>query len=147
MPSGAASSSSAANRPVAEDLPEDVAAQVHDNLEAIRATMAHGNLETHTFFQLKALGGQWSIKQGKKLTTDFQSIAKDKSVAEWCSLTHFPARKSFSTNAYGHESARRLAEEVVRRGDFFYGSWIDAGSPIPFDFNPLVADYTVADEF
>ena len=34
-----------------------------------------------------------------------------------------------------------LAEEVVRRGDYFFGAWIEAGSPVPYDYNPLVPGY------
>ena len=97
-------------------------------------------MEDRSYCKLKPLGGEWSIRQGKKLTTDFQSIAKDKSVAKWCENTLFPARKSFSTSFYGHISARMLAEEVVRRGDYF-GSWIEAGFPVPYDYYPLVPGY------
>ena len=108
---------------------------------AIRAEVGEGNQETRSFFNLKALGGPWSVKQGKALTTDFQSIAKDKSIATWCANTLFPERKSFSTNHYGHLNARMLAEEVGRRGDYFYGAWEADECAVPYDYNPLVAGY------
>ena len=44
-------------------------------------------------------------------------------------------------------NARMLAEEVVRRGDFFFGQWVDAGSPALFDFSPLVATYRLSPEW
>jgi len=148
QPGGAPSSSSgqASSRPEAEELAADVVAKVCGDLEAIRAEVAEGNLEVRTF-NLKALGGIWFVKQGKTLTTDFQSIAKDKSIATWCEKTLFPERKSFSTNRYGHHNARMLAEEVVRRGDYFLGAWVDAGSPLPYDFQPLVPAYRAPAEF
>ena len=40
-----------------------------------------------------------------------------------------------------------LAEEVVRRGDYFFGAWLDAGSPVPYDYNPLVPAYRAPAEF
>ena len=79
------------------------------------------------------------MKLFKKLTTDFGSYAKDKSIAKWCALTNFPERKSFAVNRYGMANSRMLAEEVVRRGDLFLGAWVDAGSPSAYDFHPLVA--------
>ena len=86
LPSGASSSSTGqgSSRPEAQELPEDVVAQVHQNLEAIRAEVAEGNMEDRCYFKLKTLGGEWSIRQGKRLTTDFQPIAKDKSAAKCC---------------------------------------------------------------
>ena len=143
QPSGASSSSrgQGSSRPEAEELPEDIVARVHDNIAAIRAAVGEDNHETRSFFNLKALGGPWSVKQGKALTTDFQSIAKDKSIATWCANTLFPERKSFSTNHYGHLNARMLAEEVGRRGDYFYGAWEADECAVPYDYNPLVAGY------
>ena len=38
-------------------------------------------------------------------------------------------------------NSRLLAEEVVRRGDYFFGAWVDAGLPAPYDFDPLVSAY------
>ena len=100
LPSGASSSSTGhgSSRPEAQELPEDVFAQLHEHLEAIRAEVAQGNMEDRSYFNLKALGGDWSILQGKKHANNVQSLAKDKSVAKWCKNTFFPANKSFSTN-------------------------------------------------
>ena len=44
-------------------------------------------------------------------------------------------------------NARMLAEEVVRRGDLFFGQWVDAGSPDAFDFNPFVPTYRSSAEW
>ena len=78
----------------------------------------------------------------KKLTTDFGSYAKDKSIAKWCDKTGLPASKSFSVSEYGFENARNFAEEVIRRGDYFRGAWNDAGSAVSFYFSDLRARYT-----
>ena len=149
LPSGASSSSTGqgSSRLEAEELPEDIVAKVNENLEAIRAEVAEGNLDDRLFFNLRALGGEWSVKQGRKLTTDFQSVAKDTSIATWCEKTLFPERKSFSTNYYGHLNSRMLAEEVVRRGEYFFGAWLGAGSPAPYDYNPLVPAYRSPAEY
>ena len=122
-------------------------ANANENLEAIRADVAEGNIEVRSFFNLKALGGTWSVKQGKTLNTDFQSSAKDKSIAKWWETTLFPERKSFSTNRYGHLNSLMLAEEVVRRGDYLFGAWLDEGSPVPYAYNPLVPAYRAPAEF
>jgi hypothetical protein len=150
LPGGASSSSSTgqgSSRHVVMEIPEDLVASVNDNIEAIRAEVAQGNVELRSYFNLKALGGTWSIEQGKAITTDFQSIAKDKSIAKWCEKTLFPERKSFSTRLYGHLNARMLAEEVLRRGKYFFGAWVDAGSEVPYDYNPLVAGYRSSVEY
>ena len=39
------------------------------------------------------------------------------------------------------EHARRLAEEVCRRGNFFIKGWTDAGSPQGFRFGTIKAAY------
>ena len=44
-------------------------------------------------------------------------------------------------------NSRMLAEEVVRRGDFFFGAWVDAGSPESYDFHPLAAAYRSTAEY
>ena len=151
LPSGASSSSSGGQeqqQPQPEALPEDVVAQVALNLEAIRAEVAASNAGGDaSFFKMRVLGGPWSVALKKTLTTDFGSYAKDKSIALWCQKVQFPERKSFSVNRYGFSNARVLAEEVVRRGDYFLGGWVDAGSPVPFDFTALAVAYEPIDEF
>ena len=117
-------------------------------MEALRAEVAASNVGGDaSFFKLRVLGGQWSVKLKKKLTTDFGSYAQDKSVAKWCEQTKFPERKSFAVNRYGLGNARVLAEEVVRRGDHFMAGWVDAGSPVPFDFSALAASYRTTAEY
>ena len=143
----ASSSSTQQQQPQPEDLPEDIVVQMNADLELIRAEVAEGHAGAGSFFRLKALGGEWSVKLFKKLTTDFGSYAKDKSIAKWCALTNFPERKSFAVNRYGMANSRMLAEEVVRRGDFFLGAWVDAGSPSAYDFHPLVAAYRSTAEY
>ena len=96
---------------------------------------------------MRVLGGLWSVKLQKTLTTDFGSYAKDKSIASWCEKAQFPERKSFSVNRYGFSNARVLAEEVVRRGDYFLAGWVDAGSPVPFDFTELGVAYQPPAEY
>ena len=123
-------------------------AAVSMDLEAIRAEVAASNTGgADSFFKLRVLGGEWSVKQGKTLTTDFGSYAKDKSVEKWCDMTRFPERKSFAVRRYGLSNARRLAEEVMRRGDYFLGGWVDAGSPVPFDFMDLAEGYKMSDVY
>lgn len=149
LPSGASSSSagSGGDGHGQAELAEDIVAQVHANLEALRAEVNEANQETRSYFDLKALGGVWSVHRSKRITSDFQSMAKDKSIAGWCEKTTFPARKSYSTNLYGPQNARMLAEEVVRRGDYFFSAWIEAGSPVPFDCFPLALGYKSTSEY
>ena len=117
-------------------------------MEEIRAEVAASNAGGDaSFFKMRVLGGLWSVQLQKTLTTDFGSYAKDKSIALWCQKVQFPERKSFSVNRYGFSNARVLAEEVVRRGDYFLGGWVDAGSPVPFDFTALAVAYEPIDEF
>ena len=143
----ASSSSTQQQQPQPEDLPEHIVVQMNADLELIRAEVAEGHAGAGSFFRLKALGGEWSVKLFKKLTTDLGSYAKDKSIAKWCALTNFPERKSFAVNRYGMANSRMLAEEVVRRGDFVLGAWVDAGSPSAYDFHPLVAAYRSTAEY
>ena len=63
-------------------------------MELIRAEVAEGHEGAGSFFRLKALGGEWSAKLFKKLTTDFGSRAKVKSIAKLCEKTQFLERKS-----------------------------------------------------
>ena len=83
----------------------------------------------------------------KNITTDLGSYAKDKSIAKWCDKTRFLASTSFLVNKYGFANARYFAEEVIRRGDYFLGAWIAAGSTVPFDFSDLRAGYTSPPEY
>ena len=149
LPRGASSSSagSGGDGHGQAELAEDIVAQVHANLEALRAEVNEANQETRSYFALKALGGVWSVHRSKRITSDFQSMAKDKSIAGWCEKTTFPARKSYSTNLYGPQNARMLAEEVVRRGEYFFSAWIEAGSPVPFDSFPLALGYKSTSEY
>ena len=150
--SGASASSSSSGQQQqqqehAEELPEDVVARVNAELAAIRAEVADAPDEAQCYFRLRALGGKWSVKLKGKLTTDFGSYAKDKSVAKWCQVTQFPERKSFAVNKFGMTDSRMLAEETVRRGDFIFCGWAEAGSPVPFDFSPLAQAYLPSEEY
>ena len=144
---GSAGAAGAEPPPTPQEIPEDLVAQVNDDLAAIRAEVAAGNKEGTAYFKLRALGGLWSQKLFKKLTTDFGSYAIDKSVEKWCDQTGFPARKSFSTNKLGHANARMLAEEVVRRGDHFFTAWVEADCVLPFDFTAAAAVYSPPPEY
>ena len=146
VPGGASSSSSSTGgqgqQQEEEALAEDVVAAVNMSLEAQRAEVAASNRDGgDSHFKLRVLGGEWSVRLKKTITTDFGSYAKDKSVVRWCDLTGFPERKSFAVNRYGLHNARVLAEEVVRRGDHFFDGWVQEGSPAPFDFSALAASY------
>ena len=130
-----------------EDLPEDVLATVNDELAALRAEVSEATGSSANLFRLRVLGGAWSVRLRKKLTTDFGCYAKGKSVSQWCERTRFPERKSYAVNKYGMINAWRLAEEMVRRGDYFFSGWVDAGSPVPFDFTPLAQKYRPDEEY
>jgi hypothetical protein len=144
---GAAGVAGAEPPPTPPEMPEDIAAHVLDELELIRAEVAAGQHEGLSYFRLRALGGQWSVKLKKTLTTDFGSYAKDKSVAKWCDKTGFPERKSFATNRYGNANARMLAEEVQRRGNHFFSAWVAADCIVPFDFTAAAAVYSAPQEY
>ena len=87
------------------------------------------------------------MKLFKKLTTDIGSYAKDKSIAKLCEKTRNLERKSFAVNRYGMANSRMLAEDVIQRGDLFFGAWVDAGSPESYDFHPLVSAYRSTAEY
>ena len=81
---------------------------------------------------LRAVGGEWSVRLFKKLTTVFGCYAKDQSIAKSCDKTGFPERKSYAVTRYGFANACILVEEVKRGGDYFMAGWINAGSALPF---------------
>ena len=65
-------------------------ANVNQNIEAIRAEVAAGNVEDRSFFNLKALGGEWSIKQGKKLTDVLQDVPSVQDRSHWRAANEEP---------------------------------------------------------
>ena len=147
-PSGSSSSSGQQRQQQEpEELPEDVVANVNEQLLAIRAEVSEATGNAASYFRLRALGGQWSVLQVKTLTTGFGSYAKDKSVALWCEKTRFPVQKTFAVKKFGMTNSRRLAEEVVRRGDYFFCGWVEAGSAVPFDFRPLAQAYRPHEDY
>ena len=75
------------------------------------------------------------------------SFARGNDVKLWCRSTGYPQARTFSLRAYGHENARHMAEQVARRGNYFYSSWVDAGAPAPLDFADLAEHYNEGEEF
>ena len=144
---GAARVAGAEPPPTPPEMPEDIAARVLDELEVIRAEVAGCQHEGIQYFRLRVLGGPWSVRLKRTLTTDFGSYAKDKSVSKWCDKTGFPVRKSFATNHYGNANARMLAEEVQRRGNYFFSAWVTADCIVPFDFAAAAAVYSAPQEY
>ena len=49
--------------------------------------------------------------------------------------------------AYGHENARQLAEQVARRGNYFYSRWVEAGAPAPYSFDEVAENYDEGEDF
>ena len=127
---------------VPADLPEDVVASVSEELSSLREQYG-GFEEEASYFTVRVLGGDWSILKRNVPCTDVGSYSIEKSTERWCSGVGWPARKSFAVRKHGGvANARKLAEEMCRRGNFFIKSWIDAGSVGGFDFQTVKPAYS-----
>ena len=127
---------------VPDDLPEDVVASVAEELSGLKEQYG-GFDEEGSYFTVRVLGGEWSVKRANVPCTDVGAYARDKSTDRWCSGVGWPARKSFAVRKHGGvANARKLAEEMCRRGNFFMKSWIDAGSVGGFDFQTVKLAYS-----
>ena len=141
---GQASSSSGSGGVASVDpdpIPEDVFASVSAELVGLKEEFG-GFDEEGTFFTVRVLGGEWSIAKRGVPCTDVGAYAIEKSTALWCKGVGWPSSKSFAVRKHeGVENARRLAEEMCRRGNFFIKAWVDAGSPSGFSFDALKTSY------
>ena len=139
--------SSSSTRPVGQEIDEDVVARVQSELADIREDVAQGE-DTISYFRIRVLGGEWSMKLFGKTTTDVGCYAKDRSTKTWCDVVGWPKARSFAVQKFaGVENARMLAEEVRRKSDFFMTAWVDAGSPSPFAFEDCKHSYRSPDEW
>ena len=128
-------------------LPEDVVACVSEQLMNLREEVGHG--ASADVFNLKVLGGPWSIQRSKQMATDVGCIPKDGEVRLWCSAVGWPpapGQRNFAVRKFGIEGARMLASEMCRRGNHFMSAWEQAGKPGGFDFQPVAASYMTNDE-
>lgn len=129
------------------DIPEDVVASLAQELADLRAEY-EGFDEEGTYFTVRVLGGEWSIKKKGVPCTDVGAYALEKSTEGWCKGVGWPARKSFAVRKHGGVSnARKLAEEMCRRGNFFMKSWVDAGCVGGFDFQLVKAAYKAPNSY
>ena len=135
------SSGSSSAPPVAFDLAEDVVARVDSQLRDLRSEL-DANDEAFKRFRMRALGGEWSVKQFKKTVNDMGCYARDKSVRAWCESDRFSAAMSFAIDKYGGlHNSRMLAEDVTRKGNYYYQAWLDADCPDTFNFEDLKSGY------
>ena len=142
-----ASSGSPASRPVPQDVPEDVCAAVQSQLEALRRELREAECES-SFFKVRVLGGDWSVRLFGQSAKDFGAYAKDKAVAAFCQSVGWPERRSYAVRLHGGVlNSRMLAEEVARKGNYFFQCWTDAGSPAPFSFRDLKQAYVSPAEY
>ena len=99
------------------------------------------------------LGGEWSITLFRNVAKDIGAYPKNKDAVSWCQAVGWPPGGSktgvrfFSVSMYGLEGSRHLAEEMCRRGDHYLRSWVDAGSPTPYDFAPVRVGYVSTREY
>lgn len=140
-------SSASSSRPVTQDVPEDVLAQVHSDLNALRTELAEAD-EPTSQFKIRVLGGPWSQKMFGKTVTDVGCYAKDRTTETWCLACGWPSARSFAVTKFrGIDNCRMLAEEVRRKGDYFYQCWLNAGSPAPFSFDDCHHGYRTTDAY
>ena len=104
--------------------------------------------EAFQHFRVRALGGDWSVKQFKKTVNDMGCYARDKSVRTWCEAVGFAVATSFAISKYGGlQNCRMLAEEVARKGNYYYQAWLDADCPDTFNFEGLKSRYRSTPEY
>ena len=144
-------SSGSASSHVETVVTDNVFADVAADLEAMRQQWAGGvgGVE-ESYFNVRILGGEWSVSKFKTQAKDIGSYPKDKSTSLWCSAVGWPppaGQKSFSVAKFGMMGARHLAEEMSRRGSYFMHAWVSAGAPAPFSFSPLLGGYKAPDDY
>ena len=144
---GASSSSSGGDVAVADA----VFSEVLEDLEAVREQWAgDAGAGEAAYFNVKILGGQWSVSKFKTQIKDVGSYPKDKDVAFWCRAVGWPpseGQKSFAVSKFGLDGATHLAAEMSRRGSYFMHCWVSAGSPAPFAFRPLLGGYKAPEDY
>ena len=146
-PAASTSSASSTSAPcVLSVVPEDVITGLAAQLDDMRSDLL-GSDDPGSYFRVRVLGGRWSATSRGVAATDIGSYAKNRDTEIWCSGVGWPSRKSFAVNRYGHAACRHLAAAYCRKGDFFFKAWMDAGSPAPFNFEPLVGAYEEDDEY
>ena len=141
---GGGASGSAHEEPV--ELPQDVLAAVSTQLDAMREEVA-GIMPAESYFVVKVLGGEWSIKLKRKAASDVSSYPKNKFVQDWCAAVAWPPSKSYAVTKYGHGNAVKLASEVCRRGDYFVREFVARDCPNGFDFAAIASGYASTPEY
>ena len=130
------------------DIPEDVVASVSEQLMNLRAEVGHE--ATADFFNVKVLGGDWSVQRFMQMAKDVSCRPKDHSVKVWMAAVGWPpapGQRHLAVKKFGLEGARMLASEMCRRGNHFMGAWEQAGSPGGFDFDLVAASYRANGEY
>ena len=144
---GASTGGTSAREKIAEtELPEDLIALVATELDDAREALENVD-DQQMYFYTKVLGGEWAQKRVGHAASDVGSYARGNDVKLWCRSTGFAAGRTFSLRAYGHENARVLAEQVARRGNYFYSRWIEAGAPTPYSFDEVAENYDEGEDF
>ena len=139
--------SSRSARSLDYEVAEDVVARVQAELRALRDELAQSD-DSLSYFRIRVLGGEWSLKRSGKTTTDVGCYAKDKSTKNWCDVVAWPSARSFAVGKFGGvQNARMLSEEVRRKGDYFINAWVDPGSPLQFSFDDCKQGYRTTDEY
>ena len=103
----------------AERLPEDVAAAVAQELADIRAELAGVEVDV-CYFNTRVLGGQWTAANRGVAADAIGAFARGAEATTWCIATLWPRQRSFYFTKYSMFGARQLAEEVCRRGSYFF---------------------------
>ena len=89
----------------------------------------------------------------RQVTKAICAYLRNQNAVHWCrAVGWLPGGsrngvRSFAVKQYGLEGAKHLAEEMCRKGDFFVHAWIKAGSPSPFDFQPIKRAYVSTAEY
>ena len=142
------SASGSAGTSTLTEIPEDILEAAANELISMRESF-EGHLEEEgSWFTVNVLGGVWSMHRSRQSASDIQAACKDRSTETWCYATGWPPRKSFAVRKHqGVLNARRLSEEMVRRGNHFMRGWIERGSPAPFSFAQLKAAYSAPSSY
>ena len=72
--------------------------------------------DPQSYFRIRVLGGEWSLKLFKKIITGIGCYVKDKSTKTWRDAVGWSSSRSFAVQKYrGVANVRMLAEEIRRK--------------------------------
>ena len=97
------------------------------------------------YFHIVHRGGAWTFEHTGDAVDTIRGHARHQISRSWCTLFHWPKTASFAITKYSLADATLFAREYCKRSTFFLRLFLEAGSPVNFEYDPRAVDDYVPD--